>query len=113
MIAMTISGSESFPFLFLCSLPLYPRLRQINGLWLREPVMLGIILILLLIWAGLVVLLWAGSVWFQGYIYSEPAPQLVWDALPKMAAPTARTGRSRPAIPIDCDQGLNEPAARE
>jgi hypothetical protein len=42
--------------------------------------MLGIILILLLIWAGLVVLLWAGSVWFQGYIYSEPAPQLVWAA---------------------------------
>ena len=42
--------------------------------------MLGIILILLLVWAGLVVLLWAGSVWFQGYIYSEPAPQLVWGA---------------------------------
>jgi len=42
--------------------------------------MLGIILILLLVWAGLVVLLWAGSVWFQGYIYSEPAPQLVWAA---------------------------------
>jgi hypothetical protein len=42
--------------------------------------MWGIILIVLLIWAGLVVLLWAGSVWFQGYIYSEPAPQLVWAA---------------------------------
>ena len=42
--------------------------------------MLGIVLILLLIWIGLVVLLWAGSVWFQGYIYSEPAPQLVWAA---------------------------------
>jgi len=42
--------------------------------------MLGIILILLLVWAGLVVLLWAGSVWFQGYIYSEPAPQLAWSA---------------------------------
>ena len=43
--------------------------------------MVGVILILLLVWAGLVVLLWAGSVWFQGYIYSEPAPQLVWSAL--------------------------------
>jgi hypothetical protein len=42
--------------------------------------MLGIILILLLVWAGLVVLLWAGSVWFQGYVYSEPAPQLAWSA---------------------------------
>ena len=42
--------------------------------------MLGIILILILVWAGLVVLLWAGSVWFQGYIYSEPSPQLVWSA---------------------------------
>jgi len=41
---------------------------------------LGIILILVLVWAGLVVLLWAGSVWFQGYIYSEPAPQLAWSA---------------------------------
>jgi len=41
---------------------------------------LGIILILLLVWAGLVVLLWAGSVWFQGYIYSEPAAQLAWSA---------------------------------
>jgi len=42
--------------------------------------MVGVILILLLVWAGLVVLLWAGSVWFQGYIYSGPAPQLVWSA---------------------------------
>lgn len=42
--------------------------------------MLGIILILILIWAGLVVLLWVGSVWFQGYIYSEPSPQLIWSA---------------------------------
>jgi hypothetical protein len=32
------------------------------------------------VWAGLVVLLWAGSVWFQGYIYSEPAAQLAWSA---------------------------------
>jgi hypothetical protein len=37
-------------------------------------------LILVLVWAGLVVLLWAGSVWFQGYIYSEPSPQLSWSA---------------------------------
>ena len=42
--------------------------------------MLGIVLILLLVWIGLVVLLWAGAVWFQGYIYSEPAPQLAWAA---------------------------------
>jgi hypothetical protein len=42
--------------------------------------MFGIILIFLLLWAGLVVILWAGSLWLQGYIYSEPAPQLVWSA---------------------------------
>jgi len=41
---------------------------------------LGIVLILVLIWAALVVFLWAGSVWFQGYIYSEPSPQLPWSA---------------------------------
>jgi hypothetical protein len=41
---------------------------------------LGFILIFLLVWAGLVMLLWAGSVWLQGYIYSEPAAQLTWSA---------------------------------
>jgi len=39
-----------------------------------------LVLTFVLIWAGLVVLLWAGSVWFQAYIYSEPEPTLWWRA---------------------------------
>jgi hypothetical protein len=46
----------------------------------EDTIVLGVILILILVWAGLIMLLWAGSVWFQGYIYSEPAPQLAWTA---------------------------------
>jgi hypothetical protein len=41
---------------------------------------LGVVLILALICAALIVVLWAGSVWFQGYIYSEPSPHLAWSA---------------------------------
>jgi hypothetical protein len=41
---------------------------------------LSITLIMLLTWAGLVVLLWAGTLWFQDYIYSEPAEGLAWRA---------------------------------
>jgi hypothetical protein len=39
-----------------------------------------LILILLLIGVTLAVLLWVGTVWFQGYIYSEPVPQAYWRA---------------------------------
>lgn len=34
----------------------------------------------LLVFVALAVLLWAGTTWFQGYIYSEPAEQLWWRA---------------------------------
>jgi hypothetical protein len=35
---------------------------------------------LFVVWLGLVVLLAAGTLWFQGYLYSEPAEQLYWRA---------------------------------
>jgi hypothetical protein len=38
------------------------------------------ILIFLLMFAGLAVLLWAGTLFLQGYIYTEPAEQLYWRA---------------------------------
>lgn len=34
--------------------------------------------VLLMTWAALVVVLYAGSVWFQGFLYSEPERQLYW-----------------------------------
>lgn len=46
----------------------------------RENIVLGLILILLLIWLSLAVVLGAGSLWLQGYFYSEPTPGLVWRA---------------------------------
>jgi hypothetical protein len=39
-----------------------------------------LVLIFVLVWAGLVAVLWAGSLWFQAYIYSEPDPELYWRA---------------------------------
>jgi hypothetical protein len=45
----------------------------------------GLVLIHVLIFAVLVVLLWAGSAFAQGYIYSEPTSQLFWRA-PVVAA---------------------------
>jgi hypothetical protein len=38
----------------------------------------GVVLILVLVWLALAVLLFAGTQWFQGYIYSEPAEGLYW-----------------------------------
>jgi hypothetical protein len=46
---------------------------------------LGLVLIHVLIWATLVVLLWGGTAFLQGYIYNEPASQLYWRA-PLVAA---------------------------
>jgi hypothetical protein len=45
----------------------------------------GLVLVHVLIWATMLVLLWAGAAWLQGYIYSEPAGQLYWRA-PAVAA---------------------------
>ena len=42
--------------------------------------MLGLFLTYVLIFAALTALLWAGTLFFQGYIYSEPASQLYWRA---------------------------------
>lgn len=40
--------------------------------------MFGLIVIYVLMALALAVLLWAGTLWFQGYIYSEPAGELYW-----------------------------------
>lgn len=40
--------------------------------------MLGLVLIILVLGVTLAVLLWVGTVWFQGYIYSEPVEQAYW-----------------------------------
>lgn len=50
--------------------------------------MLGLILILLLIWLFLTVVFWAGSLWVQSYIYSEPVSGLHWRAPAAGAAVT-------------------------
>lgn len=42
--------------------------------------MLTLILLLLLVWAVLMALLAAWSIWFQGYIYTEPATGVLWRA---------------------------------
>ena len=42
--------------------------------------MLGLIVVYVLAGLALAVLLWAGTLWFQGYIYSEPAGHLYWRA---------------------------------
>jgi hypothetical protein len=56
-------------------------LRKNNGpSLLGEINVLGLLFVLLVTFLVLVVLLWVGTLWFQGYIYSEPAPQLSWRA---------------------------------
>jgi hypothetical protein len=47
---------------------------------------LTLILVLLLVWFVLAVLLAAGTLWFQGYIYSEPATGVLWRAPAAAAA---------------------------
>ena len=42
--------------------------------------MLLLIVILLIVWVVLAVLLTAWSMWFQGFLYTEPSPGLVWRA---------------------------------
>ena len=42
--------------------------------------MLSIYLVLLLAWVGLIVLLWAGTLWLQDYFYSEPVEGIFWRA---------------------------------
>jgi hypothetical protein len=41
---------------------------------------LGLVLTLLLVWFVTTVVLAAGTLWFQAYIYSEPAEQMYWRA---------------------------------
>jgi hypothetical protein len=40
----------------------------------------GLVIVYLLLWLALMVLLFAGATWLQGYIYSEPAAGMVWRA---------------------------------
>lgn len=42
--------------------------------------MFGLFFVYLLVFAALAVLLFAGSLWLQGYLYSEPADQMYWRA---------------------------------
>src|SRR5262249_16234988 len=46
-----------------------------------EKPVLGLLITFLLVFRGLAILLWAGSLFFQGYLYSEPAAGLHWRAL--------------------------------
>jgi hypothetical protein len=39
-----------------------------------------LLLILLILAAGLIVFFWAGTYFFQGYLYTEPSPGLYWQA---------------------------------
>jgi hypothetical protein len=41
---------------------------------------LVLVLIFVLLWVALIVILWAGSLWFQGYIYNQPAEEMYWRA---------------------------------
>jgi hypothetical protein len=50
---------------------------------------LGLVLILLLIWFVVTVILAAGTLFFQGYIYSEPAGSMYWRAPAAGAVVTA------------------------
>lgn len=47
-----------------------------------------LILTYLLLWGSLVALLWAGTLFVQDFLYSEPAPQLYWRAPAAAAAVT-------------------------
>ena len=42
--------------------------------------MLSLLVILIITLVSLIVLLWAGTVFFQGYIYTEPSPGVYWQA---------------------------------
>src|SRR5438874_9430015 len=42
--------------------------------------MLGLLVTYLLVAVALAVLVWAGTLWFEGYLYSEPAAELYWRA---------------------------------
>ncbi len=66
-------------FLDLGRAILYPRYGAPFSLR-PEMIVLGLILIYVLVALTLAVLFWAGTTWFQGYIYSEPAEQLYWRA---------------------------------
>jgi hypothetical protein len=57
-----------------------------------ETNVLGLLFILLLIGAALAVLFWVGTLWFQGYIYNEPAGELYWRAPAAAAALTVFLG---------------------
>jgi hypothetical protein len=50
------------------------------------------VLVLALIWLALSALLFAGTQWFQGYIYSEPADELYWRTPAAAAALTLFLG---------------------
>lgn len=54
--------------------------------------MLYLLLTLLLMGLALGVIFWAGSMWLQGYFYSEPAEQLYWRAPAASAALTLFVG---------------------
>ncbi len=61
------------------------RIRKIGGppgpyLSGRSPCVFGLVLVLLLVWFVLSVVLLAWTLFFQGYIYSEPADDLWWRA---------------------------------
>jgi hypothetical protein len=45
-----------------------------------ETLVLGLLLTFLLVFLGIATLLWAGTLFFQGYLYSEPASGLYWRA---------------------------------
>jgi hypothetical protein len=47
---------------------------------LAESAVLTLIFILLITFASLTVILWAGTFFFQGYIYTEPSPGIFWQA---------------------------------
>ncbi len=42
--------------------------------------MLTLILILIVVTIGITTVLWAGTYYFQGYIYTEPSPGIAWQA---------------------------------
>jgi hypothetical protein len=47
---------------------------------LREPTVLGLLVVLVVIGVTLSVLLWVGTVFLQGYLYTEPSPDTYWQA---------------------------------
>ena len=53
---------------------------------------MGLLLTFVVFFLGLAVLLWAGTLFFQGYIYSEPVSQLFWRGPAAAAAVTLFLG---------------------